>query len=153
VRALIRYLLITGILVGLAWGCFALPIRGRTVFGHIRALGESRMSTVLARIKADLDARIARRELEHRPKEVPPPKKTPELHPSEAKKRAEPPRVSKHESDERARQDQAMARLEAARGQLSDAAPHAVPRTHVDERIPAGSERAVSELVRRRSTE
>jgi hypothetical protein len=146
---------ITGILVGLAWGGFALKIRGRTVFGHLRALGESRMTSVLARIKADLDARIAHRELEHRPKESPPVRKPAELRSAEPKRRAEPtsshtPKHDAKESEERLRQDEAMARLEAARGQLGDA-PRGNPKTRVDERIPAGSERAVSELVRRSS--
>jgi hypothetical protein len=112
------------------------------------------MTSALARIKADLDARIARRELERRPKESTPARKPADARPSEPRKRPEPPTLksSRNDSEERVRQDQAMARLEAARGQLGDAS-RAPPKTRVDERIPAGSEHAVSELVRRRSSE
>jgi hypothetical protein len=131
VRALLRYLSITGILVALAWGCFAVPIHGRTLFGHVRSLGDSKVETLLGRIKADLDERILRREAEKREYEhrkvsvaklEPPPPVAPVAH-----------RARKPEAVENARP--AVVR------------PGAPRRTHIDERIPAHAEKTIDALV------
>lgn len=57
VRALLRYLLITGLLMLLAFGLFAVPFRGRTLFGHLRATSGEDVQQILAEMRDELDAR------------------------------------------------------------------------------------------------
>jgi hypothetical protein len=170
----LRYLLVTGFVVGLAWICFALPIGGRTLFGHARRIGVSKMDSALARIKVDLDERIKQRDVQRArlAKEAPAPT-APTPRKSKTGRRVD-PRTERTERTERSErgdrserserseridkpappqpdrpaedaEDGAMARLQQGTGS------HVRPisrgrRTHVDEHIPESSERAIAEL-------
>lgn len=58
VRALLRYLLISGVVVGVACGLFVVRIGDRSLFGHLRSMTGGEVGTVIERIKADLDDRL-----------------------------------------------------------------------------------------------
>lgn len=53
-----RYLLVSGVVLGLAVSAFVVRIDGRTVYGHLRQLGQGRFENVLAEIHAGLDDRL-----------------------------------------------------------------------------------------------
>jgi hypothetical protein len=56
---LFRYLLISGVVLGLAVAAFVVRIGGRTPYGHLRQLSQGRFDNVLAEIQAGLDDRLA----------------------------------------------------------------------------------------------
>ena len=59
VGTLFRYLLISGVVLGLAVSAFVVRIQGRTAYGHLRQLSQGRFDSVLAEIQSGLDERLA----------------------------------------------------------------------------------------------
>lgn len=59
VRTLARYLVLSGIVVGLAYGLFVVKIGRKTAFGHARAFFSDDMAPLLTRLRSNMDQRIA----------------------------------------------------------------------------------------------
>lgn len=59
VRTLARYLVLSGIVVGLAYGLFVVKIGRKTAFGHARAFFADDMAPLLTRLRSNMDQRIA----------------------------------------------------------------------------------------------
>ena len=60
VRMLFRYLLLSGLLIGLGWGLFAVRIGERSLYSHLRSAEQGRITAIIADIKKDLQARLDR---------------------------------------------------------------------------------------------
>lgn len=58
VRTVLRYLLVSGLVVALAWGVFVVRVGGRTLYGHTRALGDADVGNAWTRLKSGLDERL-----------------------------------------------------------------------------------------------
>ncbi len=58
VRTLLRYLVVSGIAIALAWGVFVVRVGDRTLFGHTRALGEEDVGNAWTRLKGGVDERL-----------------------------------------------------------------------------------------------
>lgn len=58
-RTLARYLVLSGIVVGLAYGLFVVKIGRKTAFGHARAFFADDMAPLLTRLRSNMDQRIA----------------------------------------------------------------------------------------------
>ena len=125
--ALLRYLLITSTLVGIAWACFAVRVGDRTVFGHLRAMTDTHAGSLIARIRDEIDEQT---------------KST----------KAKPPAAKAKPKSRPA--DRRVARLDAAskavkgRKRHRRAKPAATKRkTRIDERISPKEETALDELL------
>lgn len=58
VRTVLRYLLVSGLVVALAWGVFVVRVGGRTLYGHTRTLGDTDVGNAWTRLKSGLDERL-----------------------------------------------------------------------------------------------
>jgi len=58
VRTLLRYLMVCGLAVGLAWGLFVVRVGDRTVFGHVRHALDKPVGDVWAQLKSGTDTRL-----------------------------------------------------------------------------------------------
>lgn len=151
VRFLVRYLLLSGLVIGLACGLFVIRFGDRSLFGHLRSLGADDMDNVLAGFKAELDERLeelkevnserpkpkAREAKKKKPassKAAPAKKKQQQKAPAKPAAHAR-PALSAAESRSNERQ---VARLEEASSLTSPEPKKAAvsKKTRVDERIP-----------------
>lgn len=57
-RTVLRYLLVSGLVVALAWGVFVVRVGGRTLYGHTRALGDTDVGNAWTRLKSGVDERL-----------------------------------------------------------------------------------------------
>ena len=120
-RTLLRYVLITSIIVGLAWGAFAVRINGRTLYGHLRSSSEE-PGSILARIKAELDERLGGKVASKDDKgEKRGPPRAPDAAETKPRSAAKPRAASQAEEDRRAESlREAAAKLAQARTTETD---------------------------------
>ena len=137
-RALLRYLFASGLLVALAWGTFGLEVGGRSIFGHLRTLNSKRFDSVMAQVKADLERRLASEAVDE---EAPPKKKTKKT--KRAKTTAPPAKPQAQQDGQVARLRATASRVEPKRAPR----PRATRTTGVDERISAEDHKALDDLL------
>ncbi|MCC7385721.1 MAG: hypothetical protein IT384_27980 [Deltaproteobacteria bacterium] len=156
-RTLLRYLLFSGIAVGLAYTLFVVRVGDRSVFGHLRTAGGDEVGHVLARIKANLEERLAELRDANAPrgKQPVPPKKakpapkkerTPKL--TVAEQRANEQRVNEQRANERQVQKLREAQKLLVSSRASPAKREPPKRTVIDERIADREKKAMTRLLR-----
>lgn len=140
-RTLLRYLLWTSLVVGVAYGLFVHRFNGRTAFGHLRASSASTFEEVIAKIRSDIGESFG--EKKPPPKKIAVKKPAPAPQAAPALPAAPPPKLTPKEQERR------VERLKKAAATVSAAPKKGAPtkRTRVDERIPARSEKAVDALL------
>ena len=136
VRTVLRYLLISGVVVGLAWAGFAVKIGDRSLFGHLRTMSGADVGDIWTRLQSDLETRLAelRKEGEERKKAKPaaPPPKI-------AKPTAPKPVLSREERRTNERQVSKLrdaAKLAEKKAAAAKKPPPPPVRTRIDERPP-----------------
>jgi hypothetical protein len=137
VRTVLRYLLISCVVVGLAWAGFAVKIGDRSLFGHLRAMGGGAdVGDAWTRLRSDLEARLAelRREGDERKKSKPTPA------PAKVSKPA-PPKTALSREERKANERQVSKLRDAAslaekKAAAAKKTPPPPVRTRIDERPP-----------------
>jgi hypothetical protein len=150
VRTLLRYLLVSGAVVGLAFGLFVLRIGDRSIFGHLRSLGQSDFDSAMAAVKSEVDQRLAELAEANRP--APKPRAAPKKAPSSAAgvkpARREAPAAKLTAAEQRANERQVARLREGARLIAEAAKKHPPPAsTRVEERIGEGQRGRVAKIL------
>lgn len=142
---LFRYLIISGIVLGLAVSAFVVRIDGRTPYGHLRQLGQGRFDNVLAEIQAGLDERLEQfREIVEKPGSKKAPKRSSSKKPSPPKAKPIPAERRREAGVERLRE--ASTTISAKPSTLSKK-----KATRVDDKVSPEQERALERLLTSRT--
>lgn len=137
-----RYLLVSGVVLGLAVAAFVVRIEGRTAYGHLRQLSQGRFESVLAEIHAGLDDRLQQfREIVERSSEK---KAAPKKKKAPVKAAPAPTEKRREAGVERLRQA-----AEKSGSKTTQATPALATKksTRVDDKVSPDEERALERLL------